>query len=116
VVALVASVILTLALVPVLDAEGAALATVGAEMALAVAVAVLLSRSHRGVRLPWAGVPRILLAAGGAAAAGLLAPVPAVAQALLATAVYALLLLLVGRFPPELRHALAAPRRAHAGR
>jgi hypothetical protein len=33
----------------------------------------------------------------------------------LATAVYGLLLLLVGRFPPELRRALATPRR-HAGR
>jgi O-antigen/teichoic acid export membrane protein len=114
VVALVASLVLTLALVPVLDAEGAALATVGAEMALAVAVAVLLARSHRGVRLPWGSVPRVLVAAGGAAAAGLAAPLPAVAQGVLATAVYALLLLLVGRFPPELRHALAAPRRARA--
>jgi Na+-driven multidrug efflux pump len=106
--------VLTLVLVPALDAEGAALATVGAEMALAIAVAVLLARSHRGVRLPWGSVPRVLVAAGGAAAAGLAAPLPAVAQGILATAVYALLLLAVGRFPPELRHALAAPRRARA--
>ena len=114
VVGLVASLVLTLALVPVLDAEGAALATVGAEMALAVAVAVMLARSHRGVRLPWSGVPLIVAAAGGAAAAGLLAPVGPVGGAVLATVVYALLLLLVGRFPPELRHALAAPRRRRA--
>jgi hypothetical protein len=60
-------------------------------------------------------VPLILAAAGGAAAAGLLVPVPPVLQAILATAVYGVLLLLVGRFPPELRHALAAPRRARAG-
>jgi len=114
VVGVAASLALTLALVPALDAQGAAIATVGAELALATAVAFLLARSHRGVRLPWGSVPRIVLAAGGAAAAGLLAPVPAVAQAILATAVYGLLLLLVGRFPPELRHALAAPRRARA--
>jgi O-antigen/teichoic acid export membrane protein len=114
VVGVAASLALTLVLVPVLDAEGAAIATVGAELALAASVALLLARSHRGVRLPWAGVPLILAAAGGAAAAGLLVPVPPVLQAILATAVYGVLLLLVGRFPPELRHALAAPRRARA--
>jgi O-antigen/teichoic acid export membrane protein len=115
VVGLVASLALTLGLVPLLDAEGAAIATVGAELALAAAVAILLARSHRGVHLPWASVPRIAVAAAGAAAAGLAAPVPAVPQAILATGVYAVLLLVVGRFPPELRNALAAPRRARAG-
>lgn len=113
-VGLVASLALTLALVPALDARGAAIATVGAELALAVAVAVLLARSHRGVRLPWSGVPRIAVAAAGAAAAGLLLPGPVLVDGVVATAVYAALLVVVGRFPPELRAAIAAPRRRRA--
>ena len=116
VVALVASLVLTLALVPTLEAQGAALGTVGAELALAAATAALLARSHRGVRLPWASVPRVMLAAGAALAIGLVVPVHPVAQAVMATIVYGLALVVVGRFPPELRSALASRRSAQIAR
>ncbi|MDX6618802.1 MAG: hypothetical protein QOK36_1188, partial [Gaiellales bacterium] len=75
------------------------------------ASAVLLSRSQRGVALPWRGVPRVVLAAAAALGAGLAAPVPVVVQAIIATAVYGVALALVGRFPPELQHVLAVRRR-----
>lgn len=111
VVGLAASVGLTFALVPAFAAKGAAVATVASEFALAAASAVLLSRSQRGVALPWRGVPRVVLAAAAALGAGLVAPAPVVVQAIIATAVYGVALALVGRFPPELRHVLAVRRR-----
>jgi O-antigen/teichoic acid export membrane protein len=73
---LAASLTLTFALVPSLEAKGAAVATVVAELSLAAASAVLLSRSHRGVQLPWGSVPLVLVAAGAALGAGLALPVP----------------------------------------
>ena len=112
VVGLVASLALTLALVPSFEAEGAAVATVAAEFALAAASAVLLSRSQHGVRLPWAGVPRVLVAGAAALGAGLLLPLPVLAQAVVATAVFGVALVVVGRFPPELRTALVSRRRS----
>jgi O-antigen/teichoic acid export membrane protein len=108
VIGVTASLCLTFALVPSLNAKGAAVATVGAELALAGATAGLLARSHRGVRLPWSSVPRVMAAAGVALAAGLAVPAPAVAQAVVATVAYALALALVQRFPPELRSAMVS--------
>jgi O-antigen/teichoic acid export membrane protein len=107
-VGLAASLALTFALVPRYGAKGGAVATVAAEISLAAASAVLLARSDRGVRLPWGSVPRVVVAAAVALGAGLVLPAPAVVQAVVATAVYALALVLVGRFPPELRSALAS--------
>jgi O-antigen/teichoic acid export membrane protein len=104
---LAASLALTFALVPSFRAKGAAVATVAAEFALAAASAVLLARSERGVRLPWSSVPLVLLAAGSALVAGLAMPVPVIAQAAIATLVYGLALMLVRRFPPELRRAVS---------
>jgi O-antigen/teichoic acid export membrane protein len=113
---LAASLTLTLALVPSLEAKGAAIATVVAEISLAGASAALLSRSHRGVALPWGSVPRVLLAAGAALGAGLAIPAPEVAQLVVATATYGLALALVGRFPPEVRSALVIHRRGRTAR
>jgi O-antigen/teichoic acid export membrane protein len=110
VIGLAASLALTFALVPSFDAKGAAVATVASEFALAAASAVLLARSRRGVQLPWSSVPRVLVAAGAALGAGLALPAPVIAQAVVATATYGLALVLVGRFPPEVRSALALRR------
>ena len=102
-VGLVASLALTFALVPAYGAIGGAVATVAAELSLAAASAVLLARSKRGIRLPWGSVPRVGVAAAVALAAGLALPAPAVVQFVVATLVYGIALVLVGRFPPELR-------------
>jgi O-antigen/teichoic acid export membrane protein len=107
---LIASVTLTFALVPSFEAKGAAVATVAAELSLATASALLLARSDRGVHLPWSSVPRVVAAAAVALGVGLAAPIPAIAQALLATLVYGLALIAVRRFPPELRSAVALRR------
>jgi O-antigen/teichoic acid export membrane protein len=109
-VGLVASLVLTFALVPAFEAKGAAVATVVAEFALAGASAFLLARSQRGVRLPWASVPLVLLAAAISLGSGLLLPAPELLQAVAATLVYAVALLVVRRFPPELHTALSTRR------
>ncbi len=98
-----ASLALTFALVPPYGAMGGAVATVAAELSLAAASAVLLARSKRGIRLPWGSVPRVVVAAAVALGAGLALPAPVIVQFVVATVVYALALVLVGRFPPELR-------------
>ena len=49
----------------------------------------------------------MIVAAAVALGAGLALPAPVVVQAIVATAVYGLALLLVGRFPPELRTVLS---------
>jgi O-antigen/teichoic acid export membrane protein len=107
---LVASVVLTFALVPAFEAKGGAVATVAAELSLATASALLLARSGRGIQLPWGSVPRVAAAAAVALGFGLAAPIPVIAQALLATLVYGLALVAVRRFPPELRSAVALRR------
>jgi O-antigen/teichoic acid export membrane protein len=110
VVGVLASLVLTFALVPSFAAKGAAVATVAAELALAAASALLLARSQRGVRLPWMSVPMVLAAAGVALGASLLLPVPVLLQAVAATLIYGVALVVVRRFPPELRTALSARR------
>jgi O-antigen/teichoic acid export membrane protein len=107
-VGLVASLALTFALVPPYGAKGGAVATVAAELSLAAASAVLLARSNRGIRLPWGTVPRVVVAAAVALGASLALPAPVVVQAVVATVVYGLALVLVGRFPPELRSVVSS--------
>ena len=78
--------------------------------AFATASAVLLARSQRGVRLPWASVPLVLAAAAVALGIAVVLPVPVLVQAVVATLIYGVALVLVRRFPPELRTALSARR------
>jgi O-antigen/teichoic acid export membrane protein len=108
--ALLASVGLTLTLAPSFAGRGAAVATVSAEFALAAATAVLLSRSQAGLRLPLSVVPVALVAAGAALLPGLLLPVHPIIGTLVATLIYAGVLFALGRFPPELAHAIATRR------
>ncbi len=103
------SVIGTLALAPAFGAEGTAVATVIAEGLLALAMAVLLLRSRRSVRLPLGVVgPALALAALGACA--LLLPVHDAARAAIGGAVYFGGLLALGRIPPELLDAVKLRR------
>ena len=109
-VALAAAVALTFALVPSLEAEGAAIAAVTAETALAVATAVLLRRADPALRLPLVVVPVALAAAAAGVGVALLLGGPDVVRAPVGVLVFLLAVAALGRFPPEVRHALAARR------
>jgi O-antigen/teichoic acid export membrane protein len=103
--ALVASLVLTLVLVPSFDAEGAALAAVGAELALAATTAALLVRSGHGVRLPLSVIPVAIIAFGAAMIGSKVLGGHAVIQVAVGSLLYVLALIAQRRFPPEVRDA-----------
>ena len=113
---LVVTLAVSLALVGPLQARGAAIATVAAELTLACASVVALVRAQPDLRLPWSIVALALLAGGAAVGAGHLLGVHAVLDIVLGTVVYAVLLAAVGRLPPEIGHALSAKRPGGEGR
>lgn len=99
----------TFALVPSLGAQGAALATVAGEGALAIAYAVVLARTDRRM-LPRVGfLWKVLMAAGVGALAGLL-PVSSLVMAVIGTTAYAATALALRAVPRELLHALRERR------
>jgi O-antigen/teichoic acid export membrane protein len=104
--ALAISAVLTLSLAPSHGARGAALAGLIAEVGLALAQAMLLKRAAPGVRMSLVSVLAIALAAGAGAAVGLALPVHPVIGAAIAVVVYATILKLLRRFPPEVREVL----------
>lgn len=108
VLALVGSVSLTFVLVPMWGAEGAAAATVVAELVLAVAMLVLLKRARPELSLPLSVLGPLLLAAG-LGASTLLVPVPDAVRVVLASVVFFGVLAALRRLPPELLDAI--PRR-----
>jgi O-antigen/teichoic acid export membrane protein len=95
---------LGLALVPVWDAKGAAVASVAGELVLALTAAVLLVRARPALRPSLARPARILLAAAGGAACAWLGLPPAV-EALLALSVFAGLAWALRAVPAELLQA-----------
>jgi len=95
----------TLALAPTLDAMGAAIATLGAEAVLAIGYAIALHRRNAALTPNLAVIPKVLVAAGAGAAAGL-SPTPAVVDAVIGGAVFAAVLVVLRAVPPELMHAL----------
>jgi O-antigen/teichoic acid export membrane protein len=107
---LVATLIVSLSLVPLLHGRGAALATVAAELTLAGASVVALVRARPDLRLPWSIIPVALLAGGAGIAAGHLIGIHPVLEVLVGTCVYAVALAALGRLPPEIGHALRARR------
>jgi O-antigen/teichoic acid export membrane protein len=107
---LLATVALGLALIPSLGARGGALATVGGELALVIANAVALPRARPGLRLPLGAVPVAAIAGGAGIAIGHVVGIHAVVQVAAGTVVYGVVLALLGRFPPELSHALRPGR------
>lgn len=104
--ALVAIIVLTLALVPSLQAEGAAIAAVGAETALAVVLSVMLKRADPSLRLPFGVVPVAAGASVLGVGAALLIGGPEVLQAVIGAGVFLAVIAALGRFPPEVTHAL----------
>lgn len=104
---------LTCALVPLLQARGAALAAVGGELALTVSSVVLLLRHRdrdRQLSLSFAFLPKLVLAAGLAALTFLVPGLPPVVRVVALTLVYAGALYALGAIPAELRQALAVVR------
>lgn len=105
---LVVALAVSLALVPVLHARGAAIATVAAEVTLAVTTVTALVRSAPGLKLSFGILPLALVAGGAALIVGHVLAVNAVLDVVVATGVYGLALALLGRFPPEIGHAIRA--------
>jgi len=85
---------------------------VAAEMTLACAAVTALVRARPELRLPWGIIPVALLAGGLGVGAGYLVGVHPVLDVFVGTCVYALVLAAIGRFPPEVGHALRATRMA----
>lgn len=115
-VALTFSVVLTVALVPRFQAQGAAVAAVVAETALAVVTASLLQRAQPTLRLPMSVVPVAAVAAGAGVGVALLIGGPDVVRAPVGLAGFVVAITVLGRFPPEVNHALTARRGAPAAR
>jgi O-antigen/teichoic acid export membrane protein len=104
--ALAISAILTLSLAPSHGARGAAFAGLIAEIGLALGQATMLKRAAPGVRMSAVSVLAVALAAGAGAAVGLALPVHPVLGAAIAVVIYAAILKLLRRFPPEVREVL----------
>lgn len=111
-VALVVNVVLALVLSAGLGAVGAAFATLAAEIAGLVLVAVVLRRTHPEVTPGFRDVPRVLVALAAALAVALVPGLPSLVAALLGSAVYVVLLLSLGVVPRELLDALLRRRRS----
>jgi len=109
---LVVTLALSLSLVPMLEARGGAIATLGAELVLASVVTLMLTRARHDLRLPLSAVPVALAAGLAGVVAGHLSGVQPLLEVLIGSVVYAGGLKLVGRFPPEVSHALMAHRTA----
>jgi O-antigen/teichoic acid export membrane protein len=110
---LVVVVVLALLLVPPLGAEGGAMAAVTADFTLAIVNTALLVR-RGGPPLPFGVVP-IALAAGAAGyGAGILVGIHPLVQTAVGVAAYLAVLVMLGRFPPEVRELLTRRRPAQA--
>jgi O-antigen/teichoic acid export membrane protein len=109
---LVASVVLTLGLVPVLEAQGAAIAFAAAELVVASCSFWSLHRARPELRFSLRVPSRVLLAAGLAAGVALIANVSSLATALIGCAIYLTVLVATRAIPAELAQALRGYTRA----
>ena len=111
-VALVCALAGGMALIPLADEHGAAIAAVAGELVLATACAVMLVRARPALR-PQLGRPLRTVVAGGAGlAAGLLTGLPDVAGAALAVVVFLVVAKLLRAVPDELLEAVRRYRGA----
>ncbi len=107
---LVVSVVLTLVLAAGDGAQGAAIATIGCEATLAVSTLAALTRRRPAYRPQAAVMLKVAAAAGLAAAAAFVPDLPSLVAALVAMAVYAVVVLALGAVPGELRELLPGRR------
>jgi O-antigen/teichoic acid export membrane protein len=103
--ALLANVVLTLILVPVWQARGAAIAAVVAESCLALGQLTLVLRDGSG-RVNVAALPAIAAAGLVGASPLLIDGLHPILRAALGVGLYVVVLAILGRFPPEVSHAL----------
>jgi O-antigen/teichoic acid export membrane protein len=108
---LAVSVVLTLILVPLIKARGAAVAFSGAELTLAVSSFVLLKRAHPDLRFSGGTLVRVLAAAGLGTAILLVPGLTSVSRALIASVLYWTALVMLGAIPAELMQVLRWQRR-----
>ena len=113
VVALALSVALCFALIPLWEARGAAVATTVAEIGLAAANLVLLTRFGKGVRLS-AAILGPVAVAGALGAAAILLPVPDAGRAVVGAGVFVGALAAMRSIPQELLEALPSRRQSPA--
>jgi len=104
--ALVVSVVLTLILVGPLGAEGAAIATLATESALAVGVVAVLLRLRPELLGMLTSIAPVTGSAGAAIAIGLLLGIPSLVALLVANVVFVAGLAVTRRLPPEIRDVL----------
>jgi O-antigen/teichoic acid export membrane protein len=107
-VGLAAAIIAGLALVPVLDAKGAAIATVIADVINAAAVLVVLRRLGPGREISFGFVPRLVAVTAVAVACALISPLPAAVTAVVVAFVYVGLAALLRLIPEEATHLIPA--------
>jgi O-antigen/teichoic acid export membrane protein len=112
--ALVTALGLSVGLISLYGPTGAAVAVLVAEVVLAAMSFAALRRARPAASSVLPRAPAILAAGALAALVVLLPGLPAIADTLLAVAIYPALLALFGRFPPEIGHALR-PDRAQPG-
>jgi hypothetical protein len=112
-VALALSVALCFALIPLWEARGAAVATTVAEIGLAAANLVLLTRFGKGVRLS-AAILGPVAVAGALGAAAILLPVPDAGRAVVGAGVFVGALAAMRSIPQELLEALPSRRQSPA--
>ncbi len=108
--ALLANIVLTLVLVPIDQARGAAIAAVIAESCLALGQLLLLKRTAR-IPVGLASVTTIAVAGIAGATPLLIAGLHPLLRAAAGAAIFLTVLTVLGRLPPELAHAL--DRRRH---
>ncbi len=104
-IAVAVAAVATFALVPPLGAKGAAIATVVAEAALALAYVAALARADRRL-LPRVAFVWKIAVAGGVGALAALLPIGSLASALIGVAAYATTAFALRAVPMELVHAL----------
>jgi O-antigen/teichoic acid export membrane protein len=108
--ALLANIVLTLVLVPLSQARGAAIAAVISESCLAIGLLALLV-SMRAARLRLTSLPVVAIAGLAGASPLLVAGVHPVLRMLAGLAIYVAVITILGRFPPELAQAFDRNRR-----
>jgi O-antigen/teichoic acid export membrane protein len=108
--ALIVSCVLTLILATTHGATGAAVATVFGEVTLAIGSLVALTRGHPEFRPPLPIILKVAFAAAPAAAIALASDLPSLARALLALALYGVLIILTRATPKEIVELI--PRRS----
>jgi O-antigen/teichoic acid export membrane protein len=109
--ALAANIVLSLSLIPIAQAKGAAYSAVIAESCLALGQLTLLLR-HDEVRMNLGTVAAVAVAGVAGAAPLLLPGVHPVIRTVMGLAIYTAGLAVTRRLPPELTHLLRAKRRA----